>query len=108
VSVNCLELYLHITYTSVEMVTYLGIWLSTESFSYIDLNLRDYKNELFTLFLNQGRSPWNGAFWGVDISGMKMFFCGLPVWNASDISFVKLVKTDFFKRIYENRQFGKS
>jgi hypothetical protein len=37
---------------------------------------------------------------------MKMFFCGLPVWNASDISFVKLVKTDFFKRIYKKTQFG--
>jgi hypothetical protein len=39
---------------------------------------------------------------------MKMFVCGPPVWNASDISFVKLVKTAFFKRICENRQFGKS
>jgi hypothetical protein len=62
----------------------------------------------FTLLLNQGRSPWSDAFWGVDISGMKMFFFGPPVWNASDISFVKLVKTAFFKRIYENRQLGKS
>jgi len=39
---------------------------------------------------------------------MKMFFCGLPVRNASDISFIKLVKTAVFKIIYENRQFGKS
>jgi len=47
----------------------------------------------FTLFLNQGHSPWSGVFWGVDISAMKMFFCGLAVWNAPDISFIELVKT---------------
>jgi len=62
----------------------------------------------FTLFLNQGHSAYSCVFWGGDISAMKMFFCGLLVWNASDISFVKLVKTAFFKRTYENRQFGKS
>jgi hypothetical protein len=47
----------------------------------------------FTLFLNQGHSAYSCVFWGGDISAMKMFFCGLLVWNASDISFVKLVKT---------------
>jgi hypothetical protein len=52
--VNCLELYLHISYTSSEMVTYLDVWLSIASFSYIDYTYGNTGMSFFTLFFKSG------------------------------------------------------